>query len=125
MKLIKTILYLIFLVPLTIATAATSLAALYLIYTFTLGDGWDDLQSSDYIQSEEFMEMRLENSSCSEEEKKLNPSECAGLQQAAMASGGAFAFISILALSSIFLVPFLILYLIPAKRRIVGYFWPS
>ena len=57
MKLIKTILYLIFLVPLTIATAATSFAALLLIYTFTLGDGWDDVQSSDYIQSEEFMEM--------------------------------------------------------------------
>ena len=86
MKLIKTILYLIFLVPLTIATAATSFAALLLIYTFTLGDGWDGVPSSDYIQSEEFMEMRLENSTCSEEEKRLNPSECAGLNSAARVS---------------------------------------
>ena len=125
MKVIKTILYLIFLIPLTIATAVTSYAALLLIYTFTLGDGWDDMQSSDYIQSEEFMEMRLENSSCNEEEKRLNPSECAGINSAARASGGANAIILIMAFPSIFLVPFLILYLIPAKRRIVEYFWPS
>ena len=125
MKLIKTILYLIFLVPLTIATAVTSFAALLLIYTFTLGDGWDDMQSSDYIQSEEFMEMRLENSSCSEEEKKLNPSECAGINSAARASAGAVVFIFLLAFPSIFLIPFLLYYLKPAKRRIVDYIWSS
>ena len=121
MKIIKTILYLIFLVPLTIATAVTSFAALLLIYTFTLGDGWDDLQSSDYIQSEEFMEMRLENSSCSEEEKKLNPSECAGLDSAARASAGAGLFLFLLAFPSIFLIPFLIYYLKPVKSRILKY----
>ena len=120
MKLIKTILYLIFLVPLTIATVISVWGAMWLINAYE-----SEFDPYDYIQSEEFIEMRLEKSSCSEEEKKLNPSECAGLQQAAMASGGAFAFISYLALSSIFFVPFLILYLIPAKRRIVGYFWPS
>ena len=120
MKLIKTILYLIFLVPLTIATVISVWGAMFLINAYESEfDPYDD------IQSEEFIEMRLEKSSCSEEEKKLNPSECAGLQQASTASGVAFAFISILAFSSIFFVPFLILYLIPAKRRIVGYFWPS
>ena len=125
MKVIKTILYLVFLIPLTIATAVTSFAALLLIYTFTLGDGWDDVQSSDYIQSEEFMEMRLENSSCSEEEKRLNPSECAGLNSAARASGGGVVFIFLLAFPSIFLIPFLIYYLKPAKKRIAEYIWPS
>jgi hypothetical protein len=120
MKIIKTILYLVFLVPLTIATVISVSAVIWLINAYE-----SEFDPNDYIQSEEFIEMRLEKLSCSEEEKKLNPSECAGLQQAAMASGGAFAFISILALSSIFLVPFLILYLIPAMRRIVGYFWPS
>ena len=125
MKIIKTILYLVFLVPLTIATVATSLAALYLIYNFTLGDGWDDVQSSDYIQSEEFMEMRLEDSSCSEEEKRLNPSECAGINSAARASGGGVFFIFLMAFPSIFLIPFLIYYLKPAKKRIVEYIWSS
>jgi hypothetical protein len=118
MKIIKTILYLVFLVPLTIATVISVWGVMFLI-------NGSEFMEPDYIQSEEFIEMRLENSSCSEEEKKLNPSECAGLNSAARASGGANAIILILAFSSIFLVPFLILYLIPAKRRIVEYFWSS
>ena len=120
MKLIKTILYLVFLVPLTIATVISVSAVIWLINASE-----SEFNPSDYIQSEEFMEMRLENSTCSEEEKKLNPSECAGINSAARASGGANAIILIMAFPSIFLVPFLILYLIPAKRRIVEYFWPS
>ncbi len=109
----KKTLYIIFLIPLTLATVGTGILATYGVFFYFSDDG-----PCDHIRSQEFLERRLERSSCTEEEKEANPNDCAGIEQAGKACGGAGIFYMIGFFASLIFIPLFLFYITWVRKRV-------
>ena len=98
-------LYIIFLIPLTLATLVTGILATAGVYYYFSDDG-----PCGHIRSQEFLEQRLELSSCTEEEKEANPNDCAGIYQAGAACGGFGAILMLGFVASLIFIPLFLFY---------------
>ena len=109
----KKTLYIIFLIPLTLATLFTGIVATEGVYLYFSDDG-----VCGDIRSPEFLERRLELSSCTEEEKEASPYDCAKIKQAGRACGGAGIFYIIGFFASLIFIPLFLFYITWARKRV-------
>ena len=109
----KKTLYIIFLIPLTLATLVTGILATAGVYSY-----FSDDELCGFVRSQEFLEQRLELSSCTEEEKEANPNDCAGIEQSAAACGGVGAFLILGFFASLIFIPFFWFYVFKVRKRV-------
>ena len=108
----KKTLYIIFLIPLTLATLVTGILATAGVYFY-----FSDDELCGFVRSQEFLEQRLELSSCTEEEK-ANPFDCAALDQAGRAYAGGEVFLFISFFASLIFIPLFWFYISWVRKRV-------
>ena len=109
----KKTLYIIFLIPLTLATLVTGILATYGVFFYFSYGG-----PCGHVMSQEFLEQRLELSSCTEEEKEANPNDCAGIEQTAAACGGLGVLLMLGFFASCIFIPFFWFYVFKVRKRV-------
>ena len=109
----KKTLYIIILIPFTLATLITGILATAGVFFYFSAD-----ELCGFVRSPEFLEQRLELSSCTEEEKEESPYDCALITQAARACAGVGAFLLLGFFASLIFIPLFWFYISWVRKRV-------